>query len=78
MGDWNDRLYLLDHLDKLGTDSRADAFVTRYRARWVYFDEVVFGLFHHRVHLDTLMHSKSLQLVFERGTVHVFRIGAPA
>ena len=76
--DWNDRLYLLDHLDKLGTDSRADAFVTRYRARWIYFDETVFGLFHHRVRLDALMRDKKLQLVFERGTVHVFRIPAPA
>ncbi len=78
VGDWNDRLYLLDHLDELGSNSRADTFGTRYRARWVYFDEAVFGLFHHRLHLDALMHNKNLQLVFERGTVHVFRIVTPA
>jgi hypothetical protein len=77
-GDWNDRLYLLDHLDELGTNSRADTFATRYRARWVYFDETVFGLFHHRLRLDALMRNKNLQLVFERGTVHVFRIATPA
>jgi hypothetical protein len=78
VGDWNDRLYLLDHLDDLGSDSRADAFATKYRARWIYFDETVFGLFHHRLRLDALVHNKNLQLVFERGTVHVFRIAVPA
>src|SRR5207237_9988981 len=33
VGDWTDRLYLLDHLDKLGNNSRADTFATTYRAR---------------------------------------------
>jgi len=78
VGDWNDRLYLLDHLGDIGSNSRADGLVSKYHARWLYFDERVFGLFHHRVRLDALMRSKNLHLVFERGSVHVFRIGAPA
>jgi hypothetical protein len=74
VNDWNDRIYLLDHIGELGGNARADDLVRKYHARWVYFDESVFTLFHHRLHLDALMRNKNLQLAFERGTVHVFRI----
>ncbi len=74
VADWNARMYIVKHIDQLGVDSRVDNLVQRYHARWVYFDEKLFDLFHHTMQLDALMQNPRLQLSFQRGTVHVFRI----
>ena len=74
VADWNDRKYIVTHIDQLGVDSRVDNLVQRYHARWVYFDQKLFDLFRHTMHLDALMQNPRLQLSFQRGTVHVFRI----
>jgi hypothetical protein len=77
--DWNAREYIVQHINRLGVDPRVDALLQRFHARWVYFDERLFGLFHHTMQLDALEHNPRLQVAFERGTVHVFRItAAPA
>jgi len=74
VADWNDRMYLVKHIDQLGVDSHLDDLVQRYHARWVYFDEKLFDLFRHTMHLGALMQNPRLQLSFQRGSVHVFRI----
>ena len=77
--DWNACEYIVQHINRLGVDPRVDALLQRFHARWVYFDERLFGLFHHTMQLDALEHNPRLQVAFERGTVHVFRItAAPA
>jgi hypothetical protein len=77
--DWNARKYIVQHINRLGVDPRVDALLRRFHARWVYFDERLFGLFRHTMQLDALEHNPRLQIAFERGTVHVFRItAAPA
>jgi hypothetical protein len=72
--DWDDRRYIVQHINRLGVDPRVGALLQRFHARWVYFDERLFDLFHHTMQLDALEHNPRLQPVFERGTVHVFRI----
>jgi len=74
VADWNDRMYIVKHIDQLGVDSHLDDLVQRYHARWVYFDQKLFDLFRHTMHLDALMQNPLLQLSFQRGSVHVFRI----
>ena len=74
VADWNDRMYIVKHIDQLGVDSHLDDLVQRYHARWVYFDQKLFDLFRHTMHLDALMQNPRLQLSFQRGSVHVFRI----
>ncbi len=66
--------YIVQHINQLGVDPRIGALLQRFHARWVYFDERLFDLFHHTMQLDALEHNPRLQPVFERGTVHVFRI----
>jgi hypothetical protein len=78
VADWNDRKYLVEHINQLGIDRHADELVQRYHAQWVYFDEQLFSLFHHTMHLDALMQNGRLHLAFQRGTVHVFRIVDPS
>ncbi|MDQ1458060.1 MAG: hypothetical protein QOH28_3680 [Actinomycetota bacterium] len=78
VADWNDRKYLVEHINQLGIDRHTDELVRRYDARWVYFDEQLFSLFHHTMRLDALRRNGRLQLAFERGTVHVFRIVDPS
>jgi hypothetical protein len=75
VADWSDRMYVANHIAEIGDNSRADLLVRRFDAKWVYFDEQVFDLFGHRMHLDALRANKNLQLVFHQGTVYVFRIG---
>jgi uncharacterized protein DUF6541 len=73
-----DRLYLLTHLGDLGRDPRVQQLVRRYRARWVYYDERVFNLFHHRMQLAAVRANPSLRERFHAGTVYVFEItGSP-
>ena len=72
--DRSDRLYLTTHLANLGRDSRLEQLVRRYRARWVYYDERVFGLNHHRMQLAALRRNPRLRERFHAGTVHVFEI----
>ena len=76
--DWNDRLYLLNHLGELGGNHRADTLLQHFQARWVYFDKSVFDLFHHQLNLQSLLSDSNMQLAFQRGSVYVFRISTIA
>jgi hypothetical protein len=78
LADWDARKYIAQHIDRLGIDPRVDALLQRFHGRWVYFDEQLFDLFHHTMRLGALVANPRLRQVFQRGTVHVFRIVDPS
>jgi hypothetical protein len=75
--DWNERVFLLTHLDQVGRGTRADDLVRRYRVRWIYFNERRFGFLHHSIKLPTLEQNPHLRERFHRGDVHVYEIVLP-
>ena len=69
-----DRLYLIKHLQSLGSDTRTDDLARRYHTRWVFFDTHRLVLGTRAMDLDALRHNPSLTPVFHQDGTWVFRI----
>jgi hypothetical protein len=72
--DWDDRNYLVRHIEQVGENPRVDQLARKNRSRWIYFDERTFPLERHDLKIDAIRGNPRISEVFHRNAVHVFRI----
>jgi hypothetical protein len=74
--DWNNRRYLVRHVQELGDDPRVEQLVRDYQARWIYFDARTFPAATHELRINGIRSNPRIREVFHHDTVHVFKINA--
>jgi len=72
--DWDNRSYLVQHIQDLGEDPRIEQLVSEYGARWIYYDARTFPLATHVLNVDKLRRNPRIREVLRHDTVHVFEI----
>jgi hypothetical protein len=77
LADFQERVWLRDHITELGTNPRVAQLVDKWRVRWVYLGEDNFTGSPPVLHLESLRRTPGLTEVFTRGQSHVFRVTPP-
>lgn len=71
---YRERLYIHDHIQKVGGDHRLDRLMEKYSVEYVYWGRTPYLGAEHQIDLASLRTSPGLQEVFTNGEASVFRV----
>lgn len=77
VADFQERVWLRDHIGELGTNPRVAELIRKWKVRWVYLGEDDYGASEPGMHVDQLRATPGLREVYRRGGSHVFAVTPP-